>query len=55
MTLPSGVAWYFWRPVHAGLGRLIEVQRDWSLCDLAEAHAILDAFDAAKVTAAEEG
>lgn len=38
-----------WRPVRAGYGTLLEVQRDWSLDDVVDAHAVLDTAETAEI------
>lgn len=40
------------RHYHASL---IEVQREWTLCDLLDAHAVIDALDDAEARAAKKG
>jgi hypothetical protein len=52
VKIPSGVNWLLWRPVHARLATRTEVAREWSLDDVLDANAILDAFDDAEAAAA---
>lgn len=52
MRIPAGVEWRTWRPVHAGLASRVEVATQWSVDDVLDANAILDAFDDAEAAAA---
>lgn len=40
--------------VRAGYGTLVDVETLWSLDDVADAHAVLDAFETAEIRAREE-
>jgi hypothetical protein len=55
VRIPAGVEWRTWRPVHARLATRVEVATQWSIDDVLDANAILDAFDAAEAQAAAKG
>jgi hypothetical protein len=54
VSIPAGVRWLLWRPVHARLATLTEIHSSWSLDDVQDAHLILDAFADAEAAAAEK-
>lgn len=51
VKIPPGVNWLLWRPVHARMATRTEVTTQWSLDDVLECDAILDAFDDAEAKA----
>lgn len=53
VKLPNGVEWAIWRLVthERAPGTLTEIERDWSVADVFDANAVLDAFELAEYNA----
>lgn len=55
VAIPDHLDWFTWRPVDAGYASLVEVQRDWTLDDVQDAHDVLDLKHAAQKAANPQG